>query len=79
MFIDIGLGDWYVPDINRATGENIARMLMSIVSDMPAARAKLAKAMAFVNDRQRFGMMEVRRTLGLSTDGTPGFPDRVYR
>jgi hypothetical protein len=46
---------------------------------MPAARAKLAKAMAFVNERQRFGMMEVRRTLGLSTDGMPGFPGRVYR
>jgi hypothetical protein len=27
-----------------------ARMLMGIVSDMPAARAKLAKAMAFVNE-----------------------------
>lgn len=54
-------------------------MLMGIVSDMPAARAKLAKGMALVNERQRFGMMEVRRTLGLSTDGTPGFPDRVYR
>jgi hypothetical protein len=79
MFIDIGLGDWYVPDINRATGDDIARMLMGIVSDMPAARAKLAKAMAFVNDRQRFGMMEVRRSLGLPTDGTRGFPDRVYR
>jgi len=49
------LGDWYVPDINRATGDDIARMLMGIVSDMPAARAKLAKAMAFVNERQRFG------------------------
>jgi hypothetical protein len=79
MFIDIGLGDWYVPDINRATGDDIARMLMGIVSDMPAARAKLGRAMAFVNERQRFGMMEVRRTLGLSTDRTPGFPDRVYR
>jgi hypothetical protein len=52
---------------------------MGIVSDMPAARAKLAKAMAFVNERQRFGMMEVRRSLGLPTDGTRGFPDRVYR
>jgi hypothetical protein len=46
---------------------------------MPAARAKLAKAMTFVHERHRFGMTEVRRTLGLSTDGTPGFPDRVYR
>jgi hypothetical protein len=79
MFIDIGLGDWYVPDINRATGDEIARILMCIVSDMPAARAKLARAMAFVNERHRFGMMEVRRALGVSTDGTRGFPDRVYR
>jgi hypothetical protein len=68
-----------VPDINNATGDALARMLIGIVSDMPAARAKLAKAMAFVKERQRFGMMEVRRTLGLSTGGTPGFPDRVYR
>ena len=79
MFIDIGLGDWDVPDVNQAAGEDIARMLMNIVSDMPAARAKLARAMAFVNERQRVGMMEVRRTLGLSTHGMLGFPDRVYR
>ena len=79
MFIDIGLRDWYVPDINRATGDDIARMLMGIVSDVPAARAKLAKAMAFVNERQRFGMMEVRRTLGLWTESKRGFPDRVYK
>jgi hypothetical protein len=79
MFVDIGLGDWYVPDINRATGDDIARILMAIVSDLPAARAKLARAMAVVNERQRFGMMEVRRTLGLPTGRTPRFPDRVYR
>jgi hypothetical protein len=79
MFIDVGLGDWYVPDINRTTGDEIARILMGIVSDMPAARATLARAMALVNERQRVGMMEVRRTLGLSTDSTPGFPEKVYR
>lgn len=79
MFIDIGLGDWFVPDINTATGDDITRMLMSIVSDMPAARARLARAMALVKDRHRSGMLEVRRTLGLSTDRVPGFPDRVYR
>jgi hypothetical protein len=79
MFIDIGLSDWYVPDVNRATGDEIAGILMRIVSDMPAARAKLATAMALVKERHRFGMMEVRRTLGLPADGTRGFPDRVYR
>ena len=71
MFVYIGLGDWYVPDINKATGDDIARMLMGIVSDIPAARAKLAKAMAFAKDRQRFGMMEVRRTLGLPIAALP--------
>jgi hypothetical protein len=79
MFVDIGLGDWYVPDINKATGDDIARVLMGIVSDLPAARSALARAMAFVKERQRFGMMEVRRTLGLPTDRTPELPDRVYR
>jgi hypothetical protein len=79
MFIDIGLGDWYVPDVNRATGDDIARMLMGIVSDLRAARAKLAKAMAFVHERHRFGMMEVRRALGLPADAARAFPDRVYR
>lgn len=79
MFIDIGLGGWYVPDINRATGDDIGRILMGIVSDMRAARAKLSRAMTFVKERQRFGMMEVRRSVGLPTDGVPGFPDRVYR
>jgi hypothetical protein len=29
MFMDIGLGDWYVPDINRATGDDIARNWVS--------------------------------------------------
>ena len=79
MFVDIGLGDWYVPDINKATGEDVSRMLLGIVSGMPAARAKLAKAMAFVKERHRLGMMEVRRTLGLPTDAPRAFPDRVYR
>lgn len=49
------------------------------MSDIPAARAKIARAMAFVNECQPVGMMEVRRSLGLPTDGTPGFPDRVYK
>jgi hypothetical protein len=79
MFIDIGLGDWYIPDINRATGDQVARMLMGIVSDLPAARVKLGRAMSLVRERQRVGMTEVRRTLGLSTAAMPGFPDKVYR
>jgi len=63
----------------QGDSRDISRILMGIVSGIPAARAKLAKAMAFVRDRQRFGMMELRRTLGLPTNGTRAFPDRVYR
>jgi hypothetical protein len=55
------------------------RVLMGIVSDMSSARAKLATAMAFVKERHRFGMMQVRRTLGLPTTGTRAFPNRIYR
>jgi hypothetical protein len=79
MFVDIGVADWYVPDINRATGDQIARVLMGIVNDLPAAREKLARAMTLVNERHRVGMLEVRRTLGLSNAAAPAFPDRIYR
>jgi hypothetical protein len=52
---------------------------MGIASDLPAARAKLAQAMTFVGERERVGMMEVRRTLGLPTGAPPGLPEKVYR
>lgn len=79
MFIDIGLGDWYIRDINTASGEDIARVLIGIVDDMPAARAKLGKAMEFVRERHRVGMLEVRRTLGLGPPEAAGYPERIYR
>jgi len=79
MFRDIGLGDWYVQDINTATGAEISAILQRIVKDMPAAKAKLAKAMLFVKERQKFGMDRVRRTLGLSPLGKKGYPKSVFR
>jgi Polysaccharide pyruvyl transferase len=65
MFADIGLADWYVHDINQVSGEDIANMLMAIVKDMPAARARLARAMVGVRARHAFGMQRLRAVLGL--------------
>lgn len=65
MFRDIGLGDWYIPDINKASGADISAALMSIVRDLPAARRKLKVVMGLVAERQAFGMRVIRRTLGL--------------
>lgn len=65
MFRDIGLGDWYLPDINRASGADVAAALLRIVADPAASRARLAAAMAGVRDRHAFGMATLRRALGL--------------
>jgi len=65
MFRDIGLGDWYIPDINKASGADISAALMAIVRDLPAARRKLKSVMGLVAERQAFGMRVIRRTLGL--------------
>jgi hypothetical protein len=65
MFRDIGLGNWYVPDINKASGAEISAALMAIVRDLPAARRKLKAVMGLVAERQAFGMRVIRRTLGL--------------
>ncbi|MES3022471.1 MAG: hypothetical protein V4857_12905 [Pseudomonadota bacterium] len=65
MFADIGLGAWYIQDINRAGGEDVAKVLMAIVNDLPRARAKLAGAMRLVEQRQQVGMLQLRSLLGL--------------
>lgn len=65
MFADMGLGAWYVQDINRATGADIARVLMSIVNDQPGARAQLKRAMQLVEQRQQAGMLQLRQLLEL--------------
>lgn len=66
MFRDIGLGDWYIPDINKASGADISAALLRIVADPAASRARLAAVMGVVAERQAFGMRVLRRTLGLS-------------
>jgi len=65
MFRDIGLGSWYIRDINKASGADVSAALMAIVRDLPAARSKLRLAMGLVAERQAFGMRVIRRTLGL--------------
>lgn len=73
MFSDIGLGDWHIADINRASGDDVARTLMAIVNDMPAARARLRQAMALVAERHAFGMRRLRQVLGLPEADAPRF------
>jgi len=63
MFSDIGLDDWYVHDIGAVTGADISRIMMRIVRDQGPARARLARVMQRVADRQRAGMETVRRAL----------------
>jgi polysaccharide pyruvyl transferase WcaK-like protein len=66
MFIDIGLGEWYIPNLNRASGAEISTVLMKIIRNPSAASAKLKKAMDLVQARHAFGMKALRRTLGLA-------------
>ncbi|MGN6827037.1 polysaccharide pyruvyl transferase family protein [Paucibacter sp. M5-1] len=65
MFRDIGLGDWYIPDINRASGADISAALMAILRDLPKARRRLARAMTGVQERHAFGMRYLRQVIGL--------------
>ncbi len=65
MFTDIGLGAWHIRDIGAASGEDVARVTMSIARDLPGARRRLAAAMRMVAARHREGMRRVRRVAGL--------------
>ncbi|TRW17320.1 polysaccharide pyruvyl transferase family protein [Glacieibacterium frigidum] len=65
MFTDIGLGDWHIRDVGRASGADVSRAVMGIVREPAAARRKLARAMTQVETRHRAGMLTLRRTLGL--------------
>ena len=61
MWRDIGLGDWLF-EIDRSTGQDIAKALLAIHADPAAARTKLAKAMTYVNERQKATMAVVARS-----------------
>ncbi len=62
MWRDIGLSDW-IFEIETARGEEIAERLLQVQADVPAARAKMAKAMEFVGRRQKETIAAVGRAL----------------
>ena len=64
MFADIGLGAWHIRDIGAASGDDVARITLSIARDLPAARRQLAAAMRDVAARQRDGMLRMRTAIG---------------
>lgn len=55
MFKDIGLEDW-APEFDATPATEMFRILMDIHKDYPAAEAKVAKAMAYVEDRAESSM-----------------------
>jgi polysaccharide pyruvyl transferase WcaK-like protein len=63
MFSDIGLDDWYIHDIGAVTGSDISRIVMRIVSSEGRARARLAKVMRNIAERQGVCMQAVRAAL----------------
>lgn len=65
MWRDIGLGDWLFDLDREKDGSNVTTTLMGIVADPAAARAKVAKAMAFVRRRQQETMAVLRKELGV--------------
>jgi hypothetical protein len=52
MWSDIGLGDWLF-EVDATSGADLAKTVLSIDRDYAGAQATLAKAMAFVGQRQR--------------------------
>jgi polysaccharide pyruvyl transferase WcaK-like protein len=65
MFADIGLGEW-VHELDGMTGERLARMVMDIHENYPAAVAKVETAMTFVRQRQSETMQVVKGVLQAS-------------
>jgi polysaccharide pyruvyl transferase WcaK-like protein len=66
MWRDIGLEDW-IFEVDDTQGDDVARRLMEVHAGYDAARTKLAKAMAFVADRQNAMSHQVGR---VSSSGT---------
>lgn len=61
MMRDIGLPEWLI-DQDEVAAESIARAMLGIHRDTPAARRKTADAMALVNQRQAETMAVVKRS-----------------
>jgi hypothetical protein len=65
MWRDIGLGDWLFDLDEQRDGASITEALLGIARDPEAARAKVARAMDFVHERQKASMEVLRTCLGL--------------
>ena len=62
MFEDIGLGEWLL-EFDSTPAEKMAETLLKIDADYPGAQAKVARAMAFVHQRQADTMRVVKKVL----------------
>ena len=63
MWEDIGLGDWLFDHDSAADRERIVDTVLKMATDPQTARAKAAKAKAFVERRQAETMKTLRRVL----------------
>ncbi len=66
MWRDIGLADWLFNLDDEADVAKVVPAVLAMAKDPAAARAKAAKAKAFVEQRQRETMGVLKKELGLS-------------
>jgi len=65
MWRDIGLGDWLFDFDNEDDIKRVVPAVLAMAKDPGAAKAKAAKARAFVQQRQRETMAVLRKSLGI--------------
>ena len=63
MWRDIGLGDWLFDFDQEADIRRLVPAVLAMAKDPAAARAKVAQAQAFVQQRQRETMAVLRKNL----------------
>jgi hypothetical protein len=63
MWRDIGLGDWLFDFDRDADCRRLPETVLALAKNLDAARAKTAKARAFVEQRQRETMQALKRSL----------------
>ena len=63
MWRDIGLGDWLFDFDQEADIRRLVPAVLAMAKDPAAARAKVAQAQAFVQQRQRATMAVLRKSL----------------
>ena len=65
MWRDIGLGDWLFDFDNENDIPRVVPTVLALARDPAAAKAKTAKARAFVQHRQRETMEMLRKCVGV--------------